>query len=345
MSCHDRYTRANRIRLYKLLGAGLLLVVLTLLDLASGSARLPLSEVAAGILAGPDASTMSGVILWHIRLPMSLTEIAVGMALAVAGLQIQNITGNPLASPSTLGITSAAGFGASLAIVTGFSVAGMLWLGSALSALVMALVVSVAIYLLSQHRGMSPYMVILAGIVMNFFFMALQQLLMYWSSPEIAQLINGWTFGNLERSSWLSCSVAAGLSVLALCYLVRHTWALTALTLGEERALSLGVPVKRLRVEAFFVSALLIAGSVAFIGAIGFVGLVAPHLARLTLGEDQRFLLPATALSGALLLTASSLLAKFLSVGAVLPVGIVTSLVGVPFLLVLLLRHSTGGRA
>ena len=132
---------------------------------------------------------------------------------------------------------------------------------------------------------------------------------------------------------------------MAVLYLIRHAWALTALTLGEERALSLGVPVKRLRIEAFFLSALLIAGAVAFIGTIGFVGLVAPHLAKLLLGEDQRFLLPGTLLSGALLMTASSVVAKCLSIGAILPVGIVTSLIGVPFLLILLIRQTSGARA
>ncbi len=345
MSCHDRYAQTNRKRLTALAVGTVALVFFVLLDLAVGSSNLSVIEACSALLLGPGQAHIHGVIIWDLRLPMTLTALFVGMALAVAGLQIQNITGNALASPSTLGITSAASFGAAIAITLGIGVAGVLWLGSALMALGFAIAVSVAIYLLSQQRGMTPQTVILAGIVMNFFFMALQQLLIYWSSPEVAQLINGWTFGNLERSSWLSATVAAVLTLMAVVYLVRHTWALTALTLGEERALSLGVPVKRLRIEAFFLSALLIAGAVAFIGTIGFVGLVAPHLAKLLLGEDQRFLLPGTLLSGALLMTASSVLAKCLSIGAILPVGIVTSLIGVPFLLILLIRQTSGARA
>lgn len=345
MSCHDQYAQANRRRLAVLMAGAVALVFFVLVDLAVGSSNLSLSEAVRSLFQGPQGDDTSSVIVWEIRLPMTLTGLFVGMALAVAGLQIQNITGNALASPSTLGITSAASFGAATAIVFGLSVAGALWLGSALMALVFAIVVSAAIYLLSQQRAMMPQTVILSGIVMNFFFMALQQLLVYWSSPEVAQLINGWTFGNLERSSWLSAGVAALLVLLAVSFLVRHAWALTALTLGEERALSLGVPVMRLRIQAFFVSAVLIAGSVAFIGTIGFVGLVAPHLAKLLLGEDQRFLLPGTILAGALLMTASSVLAKCLSMGAILPVGIVTSLIGVPFLLILLLRQTAGERA
>ena len=191
---------------------------------------------------------------------------------------------------------------------------------------------------------MTPQTVILAGIVMNFFFLALQQLLLYGASPETAQLINGWTFGNLERSSGLSAAAAAGFTLVAALWLLPRAWAMTALTIGEERARSLGVAVTRLRVEAFLLSALLIAGAVSFIGTIGFVGLVAPHFAKLTLGDDQRFLIPGTILAGGLLMTASSVAAKLLSTGAVLPVGIVTSLVGVPFLFLLLLRETGGVR-
>ena len=182
---------------------------------------------------------------------------------------------------------------------------------------------------------------ILAGIVVNFFFLALQQVLIYRSSPEVAQIINGWTFGNLERASWLAVGINALLTFLIAVFLLKRSWAITALTLGEERAKSLGIAVKPLRIETFFLSALLIAGAVAFIGTVSFVGLVAPHIAKLLLGEDQRFLLPGTLLSGALLMVLSSLFAKLISAGAIIPVGIITSLVGVPFLLVLLVRYSS----
>ena len=142
----------------------------------------------------------------------------------------------------------------------------------------------------------------------------------------------------------LSAAAAAGFTLVAALWLLPRAWAMTALTIGEERARSLGVAVARLRVEAFLLSALLIAGAVSFIGTIGFVGLVAPHFAKLTLGDDQRFLIPGTILAGGLLMTASSVAAKLLSTGAVLPVGIVTSLVGVPFLFLLLLRETGGAR-
>lgn len=325
-----------------LCAAALLLLIAVGLDLAVGSSAMPLSDLVSALFSGPDASDINATIVWSLRLPMTLTALFLGTALAMAGLQIQNITQNALASPSTLGITSAASFGAALAISLGLSVLGQFWIATATAALFFALFVSFAIYFLSARRGMPPETVILAGIVVNFFFLALQQVLIYRSSPEVAQIINGWTFGNLERASWLAVGLNAVLTFLIAVFLLKRSWAITALTLGEERALSLGIPVKRLRIETFFLSALLIAGAVAFIGTVSFVGLVAPHIAKMLLGEDQRFLLPGTLLSGALLMVLSSLFAKLISAGAIIPVGIITSLVGVPFLLALLVRYSSG---
>lgn len=325
-----------------LCAATVLLLITMVLDLAVGSSSLTVTALLDALLSGPEASDINATIVWSLRLPMTLTAFFVGTSLAMAGLQIQNITQNALASPSTLGITSAASFGAALSISLGLGVLGQFWIATAASALFFALFVSFAIYFLSARRGMTPETVILAGIVVNFFFLALQQVLIYHSSPEVAQIINGWTFGNLERASWLAVALNAALTFCISLFLLRRSWAITALTLGEERAMSLGIAVKRLRIETFFLSALLIAGAVAFIGTVSFVGLVAPHIAKLLLGEDQRFLLPGTLLSGALLMVLSSLLAKLISVGAIIPVGIITSLVGVPFLLILLIRYSAG---
>lgn len=342
MSCHLHYRQTNHKRTIILCAAVLLLLVTVGLDLAVGSSSMPPSALMSAIFSGPDASDINATIVWSLRLPMTLTALFVGTSLAMAGLQIQNITQNALASPSTLGITSAASFGAALAISLGLSVLGQFWIATATSALIFALFVSFAIYFLSARRGMTPETVILAGIVVNFFFLALQQVLIYRSSPEVAQIINGWTFGNLERASWLAVGLNAALTLLIAIFLLKRSWEITALTLGEERAMSLGIAVKRLRIETFFLSALLIAGAVAFIGTVSFVGLVAPHIAKLLLGEDQRFLLPGTLLAGALLMVLSSLFAKLISAGAIIPVGIITSLVGVPFLLALLIRYSSG---
>ena len=321
MSCHQHYRRSTWVRTAATAVMGGLALALFLADVAVGTS---------------DPSILQA--LREIRLPAALTAVTVGASLSLAGLLIQTITANPLASPTTLGITSGASFGAAIAITAGFSIAGELWLGTVSAAFAAALLISGAILKIGHRNGMSPAALILAGIVMNFFFMALQELLLYLASPETAQLINGWTFGNLERAGKLAAAVPTVALAAALVVTVPAVWQLTTLSMGEERAKSLGVPVEKLRLTAFAAAALLVAAAVSFIGTIGFLGLVAPHIARLLLGDDQRFLIPGTAFTGAALLSGASLAAKMLSVGSLIPVGIVTSLVGVPFLFFLLIR-------
>ena len=180
---------------------------------------------------------------------------------------------------------------------------------------------------------------ILTGIIMNFFFTALQQYLQYSASAEIAQIISNWSFGNLSRASWTSATVGGVIFIIGYILLRGFAWRLTALTAGEERAVSLGIDVEKLKICTFVICAFLIAGAVGFIGTVAFIGLVAPHCARLLIGEDQRYLTPVTVVFGSLIMLLSSALSKFLSSGSMLPVGIITSVVGVPFLFVLLMRE------
>lgn len=189
-------------RLALIFGLTALTALLFAADLTAGSSGMPLSAVLNALWAGPSGQSPEALILWSLRLPMTLTALFVGAALALAGLQIQTITANALASPSTLGITSGASFGAALAITAGFTVGGELWLGTMTASFLASLLICALILALGRLRGMTPTTLILAGIVMNFFFMALHQFLVYVASPEVAQLISGWTFGNLERAGF-----------------------------------------------------------------------------------------------------------------------------------------------
>ena len=338
MSCHIHYRERQRSRLLLTLLAAAALAALLVADLTTGSSGMSAKDVIAAVAAGPASTEPNAVIVWSLRLPMALTALLVGASLSLAGLSIQTITANALASPSTLGITSGASFGAAIAITGGLTLFGELWAGTITAAFIVALVICLLILFLGRLKGMSPATLILAGIIMNFFFVALQQLLIYLASPETAQLINGWTFGNLERAGWLSTAAAGAALLLGLIFLVPCAWQLTSLSVGEERAKSLGVPVARLRVIVFSAASVLVAASVSFIGTIAFVGLVAPHCAKLLLGDDQRWLIPGSIFFGGFIMLLSSLVAKWLSAGAMLPIGIVTSIAGVPFLLVLLLK-------
>ena len=180
-------------------------------------------------------------------------------------------------------------------------------------------------------RGATPELLILAGIACLFLFQALLSLLQFLASPEALQQIVFWLFGSLLRASLGKVGVVALVLALTLPVLMADAWRLTALKLGDERARALGVRVDRLRLRAFVIVSLLTGAAVAFVGTIGFVGLVAPHVARMLVGEDQRHMLPASAVFGALLLSCASVASKLIMPGTVFPIGIVTALIGVPF--------------
>ncbi len=316
------------------------LIVATLIDLMVGPAWLKIGDVISALRFGPEAETINSAIVWSVRLPMTFTCLCVGASLGMAGTQMQTILANPLASPYTLGISAAAGFGAALSFLTGFPFLGISWLSVPISAFLMSLLASLAIYGLGKAKGMHARTMVLFGIVITFFFQALQSLVQFRASPEVAQQIVFWMFGSLLKSTWTGVFVSSSIFLIASIVLSRYVWQLTSLSAGEERARSLGINTDRLRLKVFIISAFLTAGAVAFVGTIGFIGLVAPHCARLLVGEDQRFLTPLSALFGVLLMVTASVIAKIVIPGVVLPIGIVTSLVGVPFLLYLIVRRT-----
>lgn len=337
-SAIDSYRRRIRKRVLISFALILLMLILLLADIQVGTSDISSASLLRAILDGPDGSSSSAFIIWEIRLPMTFTCLFVGASLSLAGLLIQTITHNPLASPYTLGVTAGASFGAAVSITLSFTVLGQVWIGTSLSALVMALSVSALIFYLGNRRSLTSTTLILVGVIMNFFFQALQQYLQYRASPEIAQVISGWTFGNLQRSSWISASVSAFTWTAAMLISLTYAWKLTAFADGAERANGLGINTNRLRMFAFTVSSILVSAAVAFIGTVAFVGLIAPHCTKMILGDDQRFLIISSSIMGSILMLAASVISKLLSEGATLPVGIVTSVIGVPFLFFLLMR-------
>ena len=265
-----------------------------------------------------------------------LFDLFIGLGLA--GTQMQTILANPLASPYTLGVSSAAGFGAAIAFISGFPFKNMPWINAPFMAFMMTLTGTMAIYFLGKVKGMRAQSMVLFGIVTHFFFQALLSLVQFRSTPEVAGQIVYWMFGSLLKATWVGVFASGFIFILCALLLSRYAWKLTALSAGEERAKSLGIDTDRVRLHVFLISSLLTAGAVAFVGTIGFIGLVAPHFARYFAGEDQRYLAPMASLFGVLLITFASILAKLIIPGIIIPIGIVTSLVGVPFLVFLIIR-------
>ncbi|MEN5164349.1 iron ABC transporter permease [Achromobacter kerstersii] len=333
------YRRTVRKRLL-LTGVLALAIVASLLaDIASGPAALPLADLLHTLLHPDAASAGTRVIVWQFRLPYALMALLVGVALGLGGAEMQTMLDNPLASPYTLGVSAAAAFGASLAITLDWHVPtlppGMV---VSVSAFACTLVSVLILERVARWRGGSTLGVVLFGIALVYSFQALVMLLQFVASEEALQGIVFWTMGSLARANWTTVSVMAAAVALALPFSLRDAWKLTAVRLGEERAASFGIDVKRLRLVSLLRVSALAALAVSFVGTIGFVGLVAPHIARLLLGEDHRYYLPGSALAGALILSLASVASKTVLPGALIPVGIVTSLVGIPFFLTIVVR-------
>ncbi|MER0236645.1 iron ABC transporter permease [Fulvimarina sp. MAC8] len=334
MTGRERYRALSARRLAILVALGVALCLSVAVDLSLGPARYSLSEVLSALFDPSGVDRQLSVVIWEIRMPVALMAISVGAALSLAGAEMQTILANPLASPFTLGISAAAGFGAAVAIVFGAAlIPALVDYVVPVNAFLMAMLAAVLIHVFSQMRGVTVETIVLLGIALVFTFNALLALLQYLASEQALAAVVFWTMGSLMKATWGKVALTTAIVVLAVPFLARNAWALTALRLGDDKAASFGVKVSRLRLETMLLVSLLAAVPVSFVGTIGFVGLVGPHIARMLVGEDQRYFLPASMISGALILSATSVVSKTLLPGAILPIGVITALVGVPFFL------------
>ena len=300
-----------------------------LFDIATGPAMtdtLPVGEVVNVLLGKPEVDEMNRLIVMDLRLPIAVMALVVGAALGVGGAEIQTLLNNPMASPYTLGLAAAAGLGASAVIAFGgFGLPETV--AVPIGAFVMTMLASGILFLFASARRFNSAMLVLVGIALLFLFQSILSLIQFIAAPEISQQILFWLFGSLTKATWETVAVTA----VCVLLLSRDVWKLTALRLGEERAVGLGINLQLLRLKTLVLVAVMTATAISFVGVIGFIGLVAPHVARILLGEDQRFFLPGAMLAGAAFLSVASVLSKVIIPGALFPVGIVTSFVGVPF--------------
>lgn len=277
-------------------------------------------------------------VLTHLRLPRIVMAFLGGMGLAVSGLTMQAITGNSMASPFTTSLSNAAAMGAATVIVFEWNFMGSLQLSTVCGAFILAFACSALVYGISSAKGFGSTTIVLVGIALNYFFSALNSGMQYIANEEKLASIVNWTFGNLSTSTWEQIAFVAAALLLTLPYLFSRAWHFNLLTTGDESATALGVNVGRLRLLSGLMITLISASIISFTGVIGFVGLVAPHIARLLVGGDHRILLPLTALLGSALLVLADLAGRTVASPVVIPVGIVVSFIGVPIFLYLILR-------
>lgn len=324
-----------------LLGAfALILAVSFIADIATGPSVFPLADIVRGIIDPSALPRPQYVILWEVRLPYAVMAIFVGASLGLAGAEMQTVLNNPLASPFTLGVSAAATLGASLGIAAG---ANILFLDELyavpLAAFVFAVGSITLIQILARAYGASAETVVLFGIAIYFTCEALVWLVQYVVDADTLQQIVFWTMGSLSRASWDKIGVVALIFFIVLPFSLRGSWALTTLRGGDEQARSFGVRVERVRMLSLLRVSILAASAVAFVGTIGFVGLIGPHIARMALGEDHRFYLPGAAFAGALTVSLASIASKAIVPGLIIPIGIVTALIGIPVFLALTLSR------
>ena len=285
-----------------------------------------------------DVPELAPIVVWNIRITRVIIGVLAGVGLAIAGAEMQGTLRNPLASPFTLGISAGAGLGAALAIIAGVGFIGGGFLLVA-NAFLFALIPSFVIVGLARFKRATPETMILAGIAMTYIFSAVSSLLHYFSESEALKDVIVWLMGSLGRATWGNLFIISLVLVVCIPLLMWKSWDLNVMSAGDETAKSLGINVERTRIFVMMVASLLTATIVCFTGIIGFIGLVAPHITRICIGGDNRFVIPASGAFGAAFLVGADIIAREVVAPVIIPVGIITSCVGGPLFLYLIIKR------
>lgn len=333
----DSLYRKNQIKsIGFLIGLAVLLLAAMVLSLRAGSYETPVAELLKGIF-GASSDKKINLIIQNNRLPRILTAVLAGGGLGLAGCILQAVLRNPLASASTLGVSQGATFGAAFAIVV-LGLGATDRFGIPLCAFVGSIAVALVILGLSKFRQVSPEGIVLAGVAISSMFTGATTLIQYFANEVQLSTLVFWTFGDLGNAGWQDLG-GMGIVVAILCvYCVIHRWDYNALLSGEETAVSLGVNVKRLTLVGMVLCCLTSSVVVANVGLISFIGLVAPHIVRMVVGNNHIYLIPGSILGGATLLLLGDLFARTVISPVILPIGAITSFLGGPLFLYLLFK-------
>ena len=327
------------------------LPVAVILGLNAGTVNIPIDVIiqqSANLLLQSSSTDIHtnqiNTILFDIRLSRICLAFLIGAILAISGAVMQGLFRNPLAAPSLIGVSSGASVGASIVIV----LAGT-WLQNnallglsvvAVGAFVGSFLITLLVFRLSTSTlGTSVTTMLLAGIAISALAGAVNSLLSYFADNEMLRQISIWQMGNLSTANWTRVSIVAVVAVVVLILFPRESKSLNALLLGESEARHLGIDVQRVKKKLILLTTLGIGTAVAVAGMIGFVGLIVPHIVRLLIGPDHRWLLPVSALAGGILLLIADTLARVIIAPVELPTGILTAILGAPFFIMLLIQQ------
>ncbi len=333
---------------FVLFGMGFLLLIVILVSLQMGSVNVSVFSVIRQSFQPEQLRsenyTTNAYIIVQVRLPRILLCTLTGIALGISGSVMQTLFRNPLASPYTMGVSSGASFGAALAMVLGVGIfqQNFLFTGYTLVAINAFLMGMVSLLIVSAIAKVSRgemSILILVGTAVNSLFSAGVSVLKYISGAEALKNLESWLMGGFWGANWRSVLLLVPFLSVSLFLLMRMAWDFNAMNAGEETASTMGVPVKWLRRISLLLVTLISSITIAFSGVIGFIGLIAPHAARSMTGTDNRYLLPASGIMGALILLVSDTVSRTILSPKEIPVGIITSLLGVPFFIYILSRR------
>ena len=352
MNAINEQKRKNRIYTATVLGMLALVVLVGAGSLFVGASNMTFADALDALLGG--GNDAQSRIVWRIRMPRMLAALIAGAGLGVAGLVMQTTLNNPMAAPSTLGVANGAVFGANLSIIA--FAGGFLSTGNnvqsfdmganpyATSVLAFAFAgLSVLLILgLCTLRSFSPNVVVLAGMAISAVWTAATTVLQFYATDVGLSAAVVWSFGDLGRATYRTDTIMATVVVIGFVFFWLMSWKYNALLSGEATAKTMGINVAGLRFASLFLASVITAVCVSFLGVIGFVGIICPHVTKKLLGQDHRVTVPVSALGGSLLLLLADTLSRSLGSGSALPVGAITSLLGAPFFLAIIFGKKGG---
>ena len=354
MNHRIKLQQKNKKNTLVLLSMLVLVVVAGIACLFAGSSNMTVPDVLAALMG--KGSPAHNRIIWNIRIPRVLAALIAGAGLSVSGLIMQTTLNNAMASPSTLGVSNAAVFGANLSIIA--FAGGYLSTGNNLSsfdvganpyatslmAFFFATVSILLILGLCNIRSFSPNVVVLAGMAIGSVWTAATTILQFYATDVGLSAAVIWNFGDLGRATYRTDGIMVLVTALGTLFFNLNAWKFNALLSGEGTAKTMGVNVEGLRFAAMLLASLITAVCVSFLGVIGFVGIICPHVTKKLLGQDHRITIPVSCLSGSLLLLLADTLSRSMGNGSALPVGAITSLLGAPFFIAIIFSRKENRR-
>jgi iron complex transport system permease protein len=342
----EEYSLYIKRKVFILISGIILLLAAVIVSICLGSVFIPVTEVFKALFNL--SSSKWNIIIFNIRLPRVLTAVFTGIGLSLGGVALQSLLRNPLGSPFTLGISHSASFGAALSVMilgtgvmqsTGANAVTITnpYLTS-ISAFIFCMFTTGVLIGMSKLKKSSPVILVLTGVALGFFFQAGLMFLQFFADDVQLAAMVFWTFGDVSRTSWNELFIIIAVVTLGVIFFITQRLKYNALDAGNDTAKSIGVPVERVRLIGMIAASLLISVVTVFIGIIGFVGLICPHIVRRIVGDDHRFLIPGACITGGLILLVADTLARLILIPHVFPVAILTSFLGVPLFIYLIIK-------